>query len=66
MMSCPECETLQKQFLEMRRAVLAFAHTLNQFEDRRLAKVDANRPQGAPSMREWRMLIEKEAGLTCP
>ncbi len=63
-MAYPECETVRKQFLDMRRAVLAFARTLNQFEDERLIQVDENRPAGAPSMRELRALIEKEARLT--
>lgn len=62
-MPCPECDTTRKQFLEMRRAVLAFARTLNQFEDERLAEVDATRPPGAPSMRELRRLVESDSGL---
>ena len=63
-MACPECEATLKQYLELRRAVLAFAGTLNRFEDRRLNDVDATRPVGAPSMRELRALIELDAGLT--
>jgi hypothetical protein len=65
-MAYPECEALQKQYLEMRRAVLAFARTLDRFEDRRLAQVDATRPPGAPSIREWRRLMEKQSGLCLP
>jgi hypothetical protein len=62
-MACPECEATRKQFLEMRRAVLSFARTLNQFEEVRLARVDAGRPAGAPLASELRALIEKDAGL---
>ena len=62
-MPCPECEANQKQFLEIRRAVLAFASTLNRFEDERLFEIDSRRPHGAPSMRELRGLIELEATL---
>ena len=47
----------------MRRAVLAFARTLNGFEDRRLSAVDAVRPAGAPSMLELRRLIDADAGV---
>ena len=63
-MSCSECEATREQFLEMRRAVLAFARTLNQLEQDRLARVDESRPAGAPSMRELATLIEADAGLT--
>lgn len=61
-MSCPECSATRKQFLEMRRAVLEFARMLNRFEDERLIELDAKRPPEAPSMRELRGLIEREAG----
>lgn len=63
MMACSECEATRKQFLEMRRAVLIFARSLNQLEDARLAEVDAARPPGAASMRELKRLIESDAGL---
>jgi len=63
-MACPECEATQAQYLAMRRAVLIFARTLHRFEDQRLNEVDAARPPGAPSMRELRSLIERDAGLS--
>jgi len=63
-MACPDCEATRKQFLEMRRAVLRFARTLDQFEGDRLARLDENRPAGAPSMRELRALIERDAART--
>ena len=63
-MACPECQATRKQFMEMRRAILAFARTLNEFEDRRLAAVDAFRPAGAPSMLELRRLIEADDGVS--
>jgi len=62
-MACPECEAIQKQYLDLRRSVLLFARTLNRFEGKRLATVDENRPDRVPSMRELRALIENEAGL---
>lgn len=62
-MSCPECESVQAEYLAMRRAVLKFARTLNRLEEQRLMKGDEQRPQGAPSMLELRARIERDAGL---
>jgi hypothetical protein len=62
-MACPDCEATRKQYLAMRRAVLGFARTLNQYEQERLSELDDRRPAGAPSMRELRAAIEGEAGL---
>jgi hypothetical protein len=63
-MACPECEATRAHYLAMRRAVISFAHTLNQLEHERLVQVDAVRPAGAPSMVELRAAMERDAELT--
>jgi len=61
-MACPECEATRAQFLEMRRAVLSFAKTLDQLETERIRLANKYRPKDTSPIGSLSEAILKRAG----
>lgn len=65
-MTCPECQSIIDQYRDLRRAVLEFAQTLDDYERERRRKFDAERPAGMPPLTALLEQMDRDAGCTLP